>query len=134
MRIGFDAGYASASVDPELAEAVAGAVKVLEDLGAEIVEVQMLHMGEYTRAWRTLCSAEAIAAHEADYPSRRDDYGPWFREWLDHGASVTGADYARANNLRNECAGRVRRTFEGIDALACPSMPHVPGVVTKAAV
>ena len=41
-------------------------------------------------------------------------------------AKVTGADYARANNLRANCTGHLRRVFEQIDVLACPSMAGPP--------
>ena len=99
IRIGFDLQYATKDIDPELGEAVLDGVKILEGLGAEIVEVQLPDMDPYIAAWPVLCSAEAVAAHEATYPSRRDDYGPWFRGWLDKGAKVTGAEYAKANNL-----------------------------------
>ena len=126
IRIGFDLQYATKDIDPELAEAVLAGVKVLEDLGAEIVEVQLPDMDPYVAAWPTLCSAEAVAAHEATYPSRRDDYGPWFRGWLDKGAKVTGAEYAKANNLRAACTGHLRRVFEGIDVLVCPSTAAPP--------
>ena len=122
IRIGFDSDYASKDVDSELAEAVATGVKVLEDLGAEIIEVQLPDMDEYVAAWGTLCSAEAVAAHEATYPSNRGDYGAWFRDWLDMGAKVTGAEYAKANTLRAACTGLLRRVFQEIDLLACPSM------------
>ena len=123
LRLGFDAHYASDGVDPDLARAVLDSVKLLEELGAEIVEVRMPALEDYLAAWPVLCTAEAALAHEATYPSRRDDYGPWFKGWLDQGASVTGVDYARANNLRAACNGQVRDTFAGIDALVCPSMP-----------
>jgi amidase len=126
IRIGFDLQYATKDIDPELAEAVLAGVKVLEDLGAEIVEVQLPDMDPYVAAWPTLCSAEAVAAHEATYPSRRDSYGPWFRGWLDKGAKVTGAEYAKANNLRAACTGHLRRVFEGIDVLVCPSTAAPP--------
>lgn len=122
VRIGFDSNYASKDVDPELAEAVASGVQVLEDLGAEIIEVKLPDMDEYVAAWATLCSAEAVAAHEATYPSKRADYGDWFRDWLDMGAAVTGAEYAKANTLRAACTGLLGREFEKIDLLACPSM------------
>ena len=127
VRIGLDLQYATKDIDPELAEAVLAGVKVLEDLGAEIVEVQLPDIDAYVAAWPILCSAEAVAAHEATYPSRRDDYGPWLRGWLDKGAKVTGAEYAKANNLRAACTGHFRRAFEGIDVLVCPSTfapPH----------
>ena len=74
-----------------------------------------------------LCSAEAAEAHRATYPSRRDEYGPWFRGWLDKGSEVTGADYAQANNVRAECNGRLRSVFEDIEVLACPSTIAPPG-------
>jgi amidase len=130
VRIGFDEHYATYDIDAELAEAVVKGVKTLESLGAEIVAVQVPDMDPYAAVWPTLCSAEAVFAHEATYPSRRDDYGPWFRGWLDKGAGITGAEYAKANAMRAECVGHLRRVFEGIDVLACPSMSAPPHPVT----
>ena len=130
IRIGLDEQYVTRDIDPELAEAVLAGVKVLEDLGAEIVKVQLPDMDPYVAAWPVLCSAEAVAAHGATYPSQRDDYGPWFRAFLDKGAKVTGAEYAKANTLRAACTGHLRRVFEQIDLLACPTMSGPPHPVT----
>ena len=130
IRVGFDEYYATNDIDTELAEAVRAGVGILADQGAEIVEVQLPDVDEYVSAWPTLCSAGAVAAHAATYPSQRDAYGPWFRGWLDMGARVTGADYARADNLRAACTGHLRRVFEGIDVLVCPSMSAPPHIVT----
>ena len=121
VRIGLDERHVSDGVDPELARAVLDGVKVLEGLGAEIVEIDMPDVDRYLPAWPVLCSAEAVAAHRENYPSRRDDYGPWFRGWLDMGAGKSAADYAEANNMRAECNGLVREAFKDIDAMACPS-------------
>ena len=123
LRFGFDERYATDEVDPELAQAVLDSVKLLGELGGEIVEVRLPPLEEYLAAWPVLCTAEAALAHEATYPSRRDEYGPWFMGWLDQGAAVTGVDYARANNLRAACNGHVRDAFAGIDVLVTPSMP-----------
>jgi amidase len=130
VRIGFDAQYATQGVDPELAEAVVAGVRVLESLGATIIPVQLPDLAPYLAAWPLLCTAEAVAAHAATYPARRDEYGPWFRGWLDLGASMSGADYARANNLRAACNGVLRAVWQPIDALACPAMPTPPFPVT----
>jgi len=130
VRIGLDSRYVEEDVDPQLAQAVLAGVKVMEDLGAEIVEVRVPEMNEYVAAWRVLCSTEAAVAHRATYPSHRDDYGPWFRGWLDLGVSMNGIDYASANNVRATCNGLLRNVFENIDALACPSMTTPPGRVT----
>ena len=121
VRIGLDEKYATDGVDTELAPAVIEGVAVMKELGAEIVPVQMPDVDSYLPAWPVLCSSEAVAAHRENYPSRRDDYGPWFRGWLDMGAAVSGADYAEANNRRAELNGLIRDVFADIDALACPS-------------
>ena len=121
VRIGIDPHHISDGVDPELSSAVLDGVEELEGLGAEIVEIEMPDIDRYLPAWPVLCSAEAVAAHRENYPDRRDDYGPWFRGWLDMGAAKSGADYAEANNMRAECNGLVREAFLEIDLMACPS-------------
>jgi amidase len=136
VRVGFDERYAVRDVDPQVSAAVVAAVKVVEGLGAEIVEVRLPdvdEIDEYVAAWSALCTAEAVAAHRATYPSRRDEYGAFFRGWLDLGAQVSGAEYAMANNARAALTGHLRTAFEHIDALACPAMPDLPGPVTPEA-
>ena len=130
IRIGVDMRYVQDDVDGELSASVLAGIRVMEGLGAKIVDVIMPETREYTGAWAVLCSAEAADAHRATYPSRRDEYGPWFRGWLDKGSEVTGADYAQANNMRAECNGLLRSVFEDIDVLACPSTIAPPGRVT----
>ena len=86
IRIGFDENYATKDIDGELADAVCAGVEVLAELGAEIVSVQLPDMDEYVLAWPTLCSAEAVAAHAATYPSQRDAYGPWVSRVAQYGS------------------------------------------------
>lgn len=124
MRIGWDPRYGSEDLSPDFAAAVAAGVEVMRDLGAEIVEVAMPEkLREYMAVWPLLCSAEAADAHRAFYPARADDYGPWFRGWLEIGHGASAADYARAQEARHACNGELRRTMDGIDLLACPSTP-----------
>lgn len=130
IRIGFDEDYATAGIDRELADAVRAAVAVLSDQGADIITVRLPDVDEYVAAWPTLCAAEAVAAHAATYPSQRDAYGPWFRGWLDMGASVTGAAYAAANALRAACTGHLAHLFQQVDLLVCPSMSAPPHPIT----
>ncbi|HCK09070.1 amidase [bacterium] len=131
IRLGFDERYVTQDIDPEMAASVVDAIKVLEGLGAELVEVELPNMDPYVDAWKILCSAEAVAAHRKTYPLRRKDYGPWFRDWLDLGASITAAEYAEANTLRLESNGHVRRVLHDIDILVCPSMSAPAHPVTR---
>ena len=126
-----DVEYISGNTDPQLVESVVAGIRVLEGLGAEMVPIQMPDPSDYIEAWGVLCASEALAAHEATYPSRRADYGPWFQGWLDKGAAVTGAEYAKANNVRSACRGLLNNVFENVDVIACPTMttpplPHYP--------
>ncbi len=121
LRIGFDEEYATRDVHPELAVAVKAGVRVLEGLGAKVVDVKLPEVEPIVAARPTICTAEAAVAHAATYPSRRDEYGPWFRYWLDRGAAVTGAEYAKANHLRITLNGHLRKVFQEIDVLACPT-------------
>ena len=131
VRIGFDENYATNDINTELADAVCAGVEVLADQGAEIIEAELPDVDEYVSAWPTLCATEAVVAHAAYYPFRRDAYGPWFQGWLDMGAKVSGAEYAKANNLRAACTGHLKRVFAEIDVLVCPSMSAPPHVVTE---
>ena len=132
LKIGFDERYASEDVGPETAPAVAEAVRVMESLGAEIVPVTMpANLREYLAAWEPICAAEAAAAHADTYPSRSDEYGPWFREWLRRGASLSAAEYADANVLRAALVGEFRVTMQGIDVLACPSTGAAANPITS---
>ena len=130
IRIGLDERHISEDTDPQLTEAVLAGARVLEGLGAELVQVTMPQTRDFCAAWTVLCSAEAAAAHQATYPSRRDEYGPWFRDWLDKGAGVTGTDYAEANFQRLACNGILAEVFANIDVLVSPSMPNPPHRVT----
>ena len=133
LRIGVDENEIRSNADPQVAEAVLTAIRHLEQLGAHIVAVNVPDVTDFVAAWPVLCQTEAVVAHAATYPSRRNDYGPWFRDWLDAGARHTAVDYARAHHLRLACNGLFRSVFEtdsGIDILACPSMPNPPHAVS----
>jgi amidase len=133
LRIGWNEAYSTSGVDPEVVSAVRAGLDVMERLGATIIDVDLPDIDQYLPYWRVLCTAEAVAAHEASYPSRREDYGPYFREWLDRGTAVTGAEYAKATFMRNECNGIFRNAFEDIDVLACPTTIGAAHPVTEKA-
>jgi amidase len=122
LRIGVNERYISDGVDEELSKAVMAAVHELSAQGAHIVDIDIPDVEKYMPFWRTICTAEAAFAHREHYPSRRDEYGPFFQGWLDIGASVTAADYIEANNMRNECNGLLRTAMQNVDVIACPSM------------
>ena len=133
IRIGVDEQYIGDGVDSELAAAVLEGARLLESMGARLMTVRMPDTEPYSRAWGVLCSAEAAAAHRDTFPSRADEYGPWFRGWLEKGSRYSAADYAIASYTRHACNGTLAEIFDGIDVLVCPSMTTPPERVTPEA-
>lgn len=131
LRIGYDERYASEDVIAPVAEAVAASIETFASLGAEIVPVALPDPRPYMSAWPALCAVEALAAHVDYFPQRADDYGPWFRAWLERGAATSAVEYTEACNTRAELSGRLARAFEGIDMLACPAQGTLPHRVTE---
>ena len=119
MRLGFDVRYASDGVDPAVAAAVDEALRVLAGLGAEVVDVEM--PAAPFADWGTLCSYEAARAHAATYPSRADEYGLYFGQFLEDGSQVTDEAYAEAAARRAAFTERFEAMLSTVDALVCPS-------------
>lgn len=121
LRIGYDRTYSTVGIDASLVEAIEVALEVLESRGAEVVEISVPELGEAADAWRTIVAFEAAQAHSATFPSRASDYGDYFRELLETGASVDSEVYADATTLRDEFSSRFRAALASVDAIACPS-------------
>ncbi|GIT02446.1 MAG: hypothetical protein CM1200mP27_10710 [Chloroflexota bacterium] len=110
VRIGLDDKYISENTDPELVASVLAGIKTLEGLVPRCT-VTMPGLSGYMEAWGVLCSSEALAAHESTTP-HTEMTTAWFQGWLDNGAQVTGADYAKANNIRSACRGLLNNIFQ----------------------
>jgi amidase len=121
LRIGFDKRFATEGIQPEQSAAIQVAVDALRQLGAEIVDVEMPNVDGVRNMWLILCAKEAVAAHAANFPSRKNEYGPYFREFLELGAAVKPADYAKAVQYRKELSTKYRAVLSTVDAFVCPA-------------
>ncbi len=131
LRIGWDEDFTRIDMSADYADAVQQGLRVMEDLGAEVVPVRMpARLRDYIAAWDPICQAEAVAAHRAWFPARASEYGPFFRQWLERGAVICAADYAAAHHLRLACNGDLFAMMKGIDVFACPSTPRIAFPVT----
>jgi amidase len=128
LRVGVVSASTTADLDPELCHSVAKAVDRLSELGAEVVEVALpSHTAELEAHWVVTCGAEMLVAHREYFPSRADDYGPALRMLLEMASGLPAAEYARVHALRIGFANDLRRIFDRIDLLACPTVGvHAP--------
>lgn len=128
LRLGVDEAFMTAQVDAAVSQAVLAAVDVLRGLGAQIVPVTVPPVEQPITNWITICSSEALAAHQATYPTRADEYGP-FRQLLEQGAQTSGLAYAQAQIGRERFAAEFQQIFDKADVLVCPTMPMAAPVI-----
>ena len=121
LRIGLDRAYALDGVDPALASAIEAALGELERLGAQVVDVQVPDVTAVLAAWPVVCAAEAVQAHRETFPARADEYGAYFREFLEFGASVSEAQLANARQVGKEFSDRYRTVLASVDAVLSPA-------------
>ena len=133
LRVGFDTRFATEGIQPEQSAAIQAAVDVLRQLGAQIVDVQMPNVNGVRNAWLILCAKEAVAAHAANFPSHKNEYGPYFREFLEMGAAVKAADYANAIQYRRELSTKYRAVLSTVDAFVYPAVIGRAHPITKQA-
>ncbi len=130
FTLGYDEIYASKGVNPNLASLVKETLEVFTSNGAKIREIKMpKNIDSFLPAWKTLCTAEAYHAHRDFFPTKSDEYGPWFRSWLSEGEKVTTQEYLMASIKRRECNALVKNSMEEVDAVISPAMINFPHYV-----
>jgi amidase len=122
LRLGVDRRFCDEGSDPHLMAAIEHALAVWTRLGAEIVNVEMPAGANGLReAWFAICAAEAARAHSATFPSRAAEYGPYFRDFLGFGVSITRDQYETASDLRRSFSKAFHEALALVDAIVCPS-------------
>ena len=123
LRVGIDPAWTLDLVDSPTKEALQAAIRTLEAAGASIREVAFpSQAAQVTDDWTPLCAMETAVAHEATYPSRREEYGPGLSALIDLGRSLSAMDVQKMQLRRADFTGRVRHLFKSIDLLLVPAM------------
>jgi aspartyl-tRNA(Asn)/glutamyl-tRNA(Gln) amidotransferase subunit A len=125
MTIGVPVNYFTDRIDPEVAQAVAAAVEVLQGLGARVREVTV-PLAEYIlpTEWG-LMMPEASAYHQQMLREKADLYTPDVRLYLEAGEFVLATDYIKALRARTLIQQAWRAMFADIDVLLAPTLPTV---------
>jgi amidase len=122
MTIGYDPVFSSKGIDAGLVAAIEQALETLRQLGAEIIEVKMpegtLELGD---TWFPICAYEARRAHAQHFPDNADQYGAWFRSFLETGSAVTDDQYKAAGQQRAAFNRKFNALLESVDTLVSPA-------------
>jgi amidase len=121
LRVGLDSTYALTGIDGGQAAAIEDALKVLEALGARIVDVKMPALDGMVDAWVAICTSEAVIAHKASYPVHADEYGPYFRAMLELGSRVGPKQLQDARQWRATLSAQLNLVLGSVDVMASPA-------------
>lgn len=121
-KIGIPTNYYTEQLDPEAAAAAQHTATLLQELGAELVEVT-IPMAEHMIAteW-AIMMPEAAAYHQdslRDFPEKFTDE---VRTLLETGAAALATDYVNALRLRTLIQAAWKEMFAGIDVLLAPTL------------
>lgn len=120
LRIGIDPIWTRDNVDRATSYALDGAMEVLVDQGAELVEVKLPDPTDMIWDWFGVCAVQTAVAHDATYPTRESEYGRALADLLKLGRAMSGMDYQRLLLRRADFRGRVDRVLQRVDVLAMP--------------
>ena len=109
-------------VNQEAVSIVDRQLGVLEELGAELVEVTIPSL-EYVRpANVVIMLTEAYAYHEPNLKSRPQEFGEMVRARFRIGGMLSASDYVQAQRTRKLVKREVAQTLEHVDLLVSPTM------------
>lgn len=149
LRLGMPREYFIEGIDPQVDRAVRTAIRKLEELGAEIVEVSLPHTEYAVGVYYIIATAEASAnlarfdgvryGHRTENAAglldqygrtREEGFGPEVKRRIILGTYVLSsgyydAFYLRAQKVRTLMRRDFTQAFEKVDAIVCPTSPEV---------
>ncbi|MBN9747786.1 amidase [Amycolatopsis sp. A1MSW2902] len=123
VRIGLDPldRYGTARRDSALDGAVDQAMRSLEDLGAEIVPVELPWYTEVSAAAKVILLAEAFGYHQDALREHWDSYSLSTRLRVSTGASLSAGDYIDAQRVRRMAGSAMAGVFREVDLIVTPT-------------
>jgi len=118
----------------EVQAAFDAAVRTVEDLGAEVVELAVPGADAGLSTFGVIQRAEALRTHRQAglYPDRKAEYGDDVRGRLESAESVTLDDYVVATAERERLRSALAALFERVDLLLTPVSAALPPRIAEA--
>jgi aspartyl-tRNA(Asn)/glutamyl-tRNA(Gln) amidotransferase subunit A len=113
-------------IDPQTEAAFNQALKVLENLGAPIIEIDGKPFSLARKANQTILVCEAYAYHEKTMREAPLKFGSSVRRRILEGAFLSAADYLTAQRARAVLNEQIRINFSQVDIFAVPGAARRP--------
>jgi len=123
-RLGIPASVFFRPLQPAVSEALAGTLKVLGDLGCQLMDFDPPGIGEMPDLTMVITQAEGSAYHER-YRPREHLYHTAFRDRVFPGREMKAMEYLAARRRQFELQQEWEKATCGLDALVMPSGPAI---------
>jgi aspartyl-tRNA(Asn)/glutamyl-tRNA(Gln) amidotransferase subunit A len=125
LRVGVPSAYYQEGLDPEAAAALASALAVLRELGADVRPVGVPDPSRVVSVCQVLARAESAAAHARVLHDAPERLQPAVRARLEAGLAIGAAEYIQAARLRVALTRAFCDEVLGqVDLLATPTIPE----------
>ncbi|WP_047151765.1 Asp-tRNA(Asn)/Glu-tRNA(Gln) amidotransferase GatCAB subunit A [Aneurinibacillus tyrosinisolvens] len=124
VNIGVIREFIDDTLHPEVRSLFESAVVQLQELGADITEVDIPGILTAEEAGMPIILAEASYHHREWVPGRAEDYAPGTYGNLREGLKIDAVSYLQALEARRQFTNVVNEAFEKVDILICPTAPY----------
>ena len=120
LRIGLSLTMGYASVDEEVATAVENAARKFADMGAKVEEAPLVINAPFD-SWWPVWTANQAAMYGNLYDSNSKGLAPYTRAMIEHGRTVSGAEYSQALRAIQQTRVQINDFFNRFDLLLLPT-------------
>jgi aspartyl-tRNA(Asn)/glutamyl-tRNA(Gln) amidotransferase subunit A len=125
LRIGRPTNHYFTGLDPDVADALDGAIDTLRGLGARIVELEVPGAESIHAFATTMIASDAHALHAGRIEQGGNRWAAQTLERIRLAARFSGVDYARAMRERERWCRMLEGLFEEVDMLVSPTSATV---------
>ena len=124
LRIGVPRNYFFDAVDPDVIGAVRDAIATMEDLGAQIYEIELPTCEYASAASWALAYTESFAIHRDNFFARSRDYTAAFLHKITGAACLTAEERLTAERLRELVTTEFLRALREVDVIVTPTTSY----------
>jgi aspartyl-tRNA(Asn)/glutamyl-tRNA(Gln) amidotransferase subunit A len=124
LRVGVPSRYFYDRTLPEIEASARAALKVLEDLGAELVEFDVADIEHAATAAAVTYYVEATAYHDDEFVGGRSGlFTDRVRRFLELGNFITARDYLQSQRYRTLLGRNLAAQLRQVDLIVTPTLP-----------
>ena len=124
LRIGVPRNYFFDAVDPDVIGAVRDAIAMMEDLGAQVYEIELPACEYASAASWALAYTESFAIHRDNFSARSRDYTAAFLHKITGAALLTAEERLTAERLRELTTTEFLQALRDVDVIVTPTTSY----------